>query len=469
MHSLTRRSILKIAAASLASPLLRNAAAATLPLPALPLLPVDRPEPGIVEAHLVAAWGEVAIAGRTARLQTYNGSFPGPVLRLREGDQVRLRFTNLLDEPTNLHLHGLHMSPAVDDPFRELDPGETALLEFAIPYGTAGTFWYHPHIHGSVAEQLFAGLAGPIIIGGPDRYVSALRRAESHLVVLKDLSLAGDSPAPHSMFDWMNGKEGDLVLVNGALQPTLSPARGPLRLRLLNASNARYYRLHVEEHPLHLIATDGGLLESPVVLDELLLAPGERAEVLVPLQGTGDFRLLDLPYDRGSGGMHGGHHGGGSASAATIPLLTISVPRELPQARIPERILHEPIENLRAATPARRFDLGGHGMGWQFTINGQSFDESRVDVRATPGSTEVWEIRNLTAMDHPFHLHIYPFQVVSRGGAPEPYSSWKDVVNVRAGEVVRIAVPFRDFRGKTVFHCHIVEHEDLGMMGVLEV
>ena len=426
--------------------------------------------------ELTAAVTSVAVGGTNARLWTYNGSFPGPLLRWHEGERVRLRLVNRLDEPTNLHLHGLHLPPSVDDPFLEVPPGGAATYEFTVPAGSAGTYWYHPHMHGSVARQLFGGLAGAIIVtGGLDE--SSLADAEEHVLVLKDLSLRNGQVAAHTPFDWLRGKEGELLLVNGAWRPQLTPTRSLLRLRILNASNARYYRLLLEGHFLYQIATDGGLLAYPVRCRTLLLAPGERAEVLVRLRRRGEFRLLNLPYDRGFMPMHHGH-GMAPAVASTgaaapvpfagEPLLSIVSPAVASSVRLPAALADvEDIAPL-ATSPLRRLVLSESMMGG-FLINGRRFDPERIDVQGRLGSVELWEIENRGAMDHPFHLHTYPFQVLSTDGVPAAFAAWKDVVNVRAGSRVRIAVPLRDFGGRTVFHCHIVEHEDLGMMGVLAV
>lgn len=421
---------------------------------------------------LTAARTAITVGGAVAELWTYNGSFPGPVLRWREGERIRLRLVNRLDEPTNLHLHGPHLPPSIDDPFLEVPPGGTATYEFTVPSGAAGTYWYHPHMHGHVARQLFSGLAGAIIIEGPFD-TSILADAEEHVLVLKDLSVRAGQVEAHSPFDWLNGKEGDLVLVDGAWRPRLVPTRPLIRLRLVNASNARYYQLLLEGHFLYQIATDGGLLARPVRRRTLLLAPGERAEVLVRLRHQGEFRLLNLPYDRGAGMMHHGH-GMGPASAPTTarlnvePLLSIVTPAAAPNVRIPVSLA--PIEALSpsADTPVRRVVLS-EGMMGGFFINGRRFNPARDDIRGRLGTVELWEIENRGTMDHPFHLHTYPFQVLSTDAVPAAFMAWKDVVNVRPGGRVRIAVPLRDFDGRTVFHCHIVEHEDLGMMGVLAV
>jgi FtsP/CotA-like multicopper oxidase with cupredoxin domain len=470
--NLTRRDVLKLAGAAAISGYLPAFAAEGPPAGYLSYLPVRRNPGGLAEADIVATPALAPIAGTTANLWTYNGTFPGPLLSVREGERVRLRFTNRLNEPTNLHLHGLHVPATVDDPFLMVDPGETVYYELVVPEGSAGTHWYHPHVHGRVARQLFAGLAGPIVVRGPADALPALRRAEEYTLVLKDVTLAAGGVAAHTPFDWMNGKEGELLLVNGALRPRLSPRRSLLRLRLLNASNARYYRLALEDHELFLIASDGGILDRPVARQEILLAPGERAEVLVRLRDGGEFRLLNLRYDRGAAmmGMMGGMGGRGGREADRAPqmLLTITFGGTTRPASLPRRLGELERLDAEGASVERRLVLA-EGMMMSFTINGRTFDPNRTDIRGRLGDLELWEIVNRGRMDHPFHLHTYPFQVLARGGVAEPFPAWKDVVNVRPGETVRIAVPLRDFAGRTVFHCHIVEHEDLGMMGVLGV
>jgi len=436
-------------------------------LPSLQRLPYRRAVPGLVEVGLVATPRTLRIGYERARLWTYNGSFPGPLLEVQEGDHVRLRFTNHLPEETNLHLHGLHVSPAVDDPFLSVPPGESVLYDFVIPRGSRGLHWYHPHAHGHVAEQMFAGLAGPILVGSDDQI--ELNDADDRLIVLKDLELLDGQPAPHGVADWLRGKEGNLRLVNGVLDPVLVARRGILRLRFLNASNARYYRLALQDHVFHLVATDGHLLAEPAALDEILLAPGERAEALVSLEREGRFALYDLPYERAAGMMHMGGIGGGQGREP-VRLMTVFARAGLEARPIPSSIAT--VEDVRGVNPdvTRRLILSeGMMMRASFTINDRAFDPERVDLTSRLGDLEVWEIENRGRMDHPFHLHTYPFQVLSRNRVPEAAVVWKDVANLRPGETLRIAVPIRDFAGRTVYHCHIVEHEDRGMMGTLEV
>jgi FtsP/CotA-like multicopper oxidase with cupredoxin domain len=440
---------------------------------------------GLLDISLGANYGPASLADQQANLLNYNGRVPGPLLEARPGDTVRIRFTNNLPQPTNLHYHGLHISPTgtADNVFLKVPSGETFNYEFAIPKNhPAGTFWYHPHLHGLVAEQVSGGLAGLLVVRGELDELPEVAAAKEQFLVLQDFELTrgGDLVTPNPM-ERMTGREGSLVTVNGGVNPSLSVrAGGLLRLRLLNASVSRFYRLSLEEHPFYLIATDGGAVERPVELKEILLTPGERVEVLVRGdREPGQYRLLNLPYDRGGmmmgggmmgGGMMGGRTGRGSSSGV-LATLTYSDRASSPLP-LPEKLLS--VEQLPEPKRVRSFLLNhgmSPGMGMVFLINGQMFEHDRVDTSVQLNEVEDWELTNNGVMDHPFHLHLDPFQVISRTGIlpVTPERAWKDTILVKTGETVRVRVPFRDFAGKTVYHCHILDHEDLGMMGNLEI
>lgn len=443
---------------------------------------------GLLDVSLDARYRSVNLAGREARLYSYNGSLPGPRLEVKPGDTVRIRFTNNLPDPTNLHYHGLHVSPSenADNAFLEVPPGETFTYEFTIPQNhPAGTFWYHPHRHGLVAKQVFGGLSGLLIVRGELDDIPEIQAAQEEFLVLKDFALGDDGhiQPPNRMERMMQGREGSLVTVNGSVNPNFSiPEGGLLRLRLLNASSSRFYRLMLQDHPLHLIATDGGALGEPVELKELLLTPGERAEVLIRGEREpGEYLLLNLPYDRSDMGMMGGGMMGGGMmgrSRSTSPdrsatLATLTYKDRVKSLPLPEQLI--PVEALPEPQKVRRFTLG-HGMapgqGMAFTINGKTFNSERIDTQVRLNTVEDWEIANegmMMGFDHPFHLHTNAFQVISRNGKSESYRGWKDTVPVPPGDVVRIRIPFKDFPGKAVYHCHILDHEDLGMMGVVKM
>ncbi len=493
MKAMRRREFLGLSLGTTGALLLSQCSSGSLqssvPGSALAQAPVHSSEGGLLSFDLVAEAQSLTLGDRSANLLTYNGQVPGPRLEAKPGDTVQIHFTNRLNQPTNLHYHGLHITPQGngDNVFLSVPPGERLTYEFTLPADhPAGTFWYHPHHHGHVAEQLFGGLAGLFIVRGELDERPEIKAAQEAFMVLQDFDItrAGDIAAPNPMA-MMRGREGPIVTVNGQINPGLAiPQGGLLRLRLLNASPSRFYRLQLEGHSFQLIATDGGAIAAPIELSELLLAPGQRAEVLV--QGNrepGQYRLLNLPYDRGGmmggmgmgGGMGYGMGGMGQTASPsqTAQLLAIVTyegsvsPLPLPQQLIAVETLPEP-------TVTRRIELSmamGPGMTMAFLFNGKTFDQQRIDIAPKLDTVEEWELANVDPgrMDHPFHLHVNPFQVISRNGQPEPYRAWKDTVLVKGNETVRIRIPFRMFTGKTVYHCHILDHEDLGMMGIVNI
>ncbi|MFY8148491.1 MAG: multicopper oxidase family protein [Prochlorococcaceae cyanobacterium] len=497
--SLDRRSFLRLAAggtAAAAGAALLGRSAAFSPAGSLRAAAASRvsSSAGVLELDLVAQESPVALPGGAARAFTYNGLLPGPLLEVEPGDRLRIRLHNRLAQPTNLHYHGLHVSPGgnADNVFLSVAPGASHTYDFRLPPDhPAGTFYYHPHRHGAVADQVFGGLGGVLIVRGALDRIPAVAAAREQVLFLKDLP-AGEVFAGMGM-GRMVGREGSLLTANGRVNPEFTvPAGGLLRLRIVNGSNARFWRLALEEHSFHLIATDGGALEAPVERRELLLVPGERAEVLVQARHAGGrFRLLNLPYSRVSAGMgrgmgpmggmrSGGGMGMGSRGAIRPDsgaqegqaevIATLAYAGSVDPLPLPRRLL--PVEPLPEPVRQRRFVLDhgmAPGMGMVFRINGLAYDHHRIDTRVQLGDTEEWELVNHGVMDHPFHVHSNPFQVVSRDGRPEAYRAWHDVVLVRTGESVRIRTRFLDFPGRTLYHCHIFDHEELGMMGNLQI
>ena len=432
--------------------------------------------PGVFEATLVAQRATKSmLSGTTTEFWSYNNDVPGPLIDVFEGDTVRIRLDNRLSQETTVHWHGLPVPPAQDgNPMDPIAPGASRTYEFTLPVGSAGTYWYHPHPHEMTAEQVFRGMAGLLIVRSRTDPVPAA--IEEKLLVISDLRLAADGTIPaNTPMDWQTGREGNYVLVNGQYQPVLTIKPGQSqRWRVLNATNARYLRLALTGHTLTLIGTDGGLLGSPVPgLDEILLAPAERVEVIVTanLSSAASAVLRSLPYDRGGMGMMG-------SASTTIPLLTLNYTSAATAAIALPGALNS-IADLGVPTTTKRLvfssgmGMGGMGGGMMsFLIDGKSFDPSRVDLTSRVNEIEQWTIENRSSMDHPFHLHGTQFQVVSRsrGGVTvaEPFLAWRDTVNVAALETVVFKVVQRQL-GRRMYHCHILEHEDQGMMGVLEV
>lgn len=421
-----------------------------------------------VELNLTAAPQKLSLMpGKTTDVFAYNGSVPGPTIELREGDHVVVHFTNHLPEPTTVHWHGLHIPAFMDgSPYNPIEPGGTKDYVFTIPRGTAGTYWYHPHPHHNTGYQVAKGLYGAIIVRAAD---DPLPKMTEKLLILSDNRFQPDGSidipdpsSPQGRTDFENGREGNVLFVNGEVLPTLAIRSGEVqRWRILNASAARIYKLSLRGHTLLQVGTDGGLFEHPVEDSTITLAVGERVEVLV--RGTakpGTTAVLQtLPYDR--------------YIPQTRPA-DWDQPRDLLTLRYRNDAPLKPIAiptKLRVVPPldttdvkARRVISLSQGM-----INGRMMDPARIDQEGQLGATEIWEIENLVGMDHPFHLHGFQFQVLDRNGVPEKDRRWKDVVNIPKHETARFVVRFDDFEGKWMFHCHILAHEDHGMMGVLQV
>jgi FtsP/CotA-like multicopper oxidase with cupredoxin domain len=441
-----------------------------------------RSQNGLLDCELTSELMTVSLADRKAQLMAYNGQVPGPRLEANPGDTVRIRFHNRLQEPTNLHFHGLHIPPTGkgDDPFRQVEPGATADYEFTIPTDhPGGLFWYHPHFHGLVAKQVFHGLAGAFVIRGKEDNLPEFQAAQEAILVLQDFDLdrRGRVQEPQPVFR-MWGREGNLVTVNGQTRQDFDlPQGGLLRLRILNASVSRIYQLRLQDHPWYLAATDGIALTAPVERHEVVLAPGERADLLIPgAQQPGRYPLLSLPYDRGITTM-AQDMGITDIPIATVPVELGEVAYQTGQNQTGQNSVGlpaslTPVVRLPEPDTVREFVLD-HGIDPEtqdpFLINGRAFNHHRTDHQVQLGTVEDWVITNNAGMDHPFHIHTNAFQIISRNGQPEPLPAWKDVVNIPAYETVRIRIPFRDFAGKTVYHCHILDHEDQGMMGIVEM
>jgi len=428
---------------------------------------------GRLALDLVAAVTTVTVGDRQVRVLGFEGGMPGPTLRVRPGDRISVRYRNDLGATTNLHTHGLEVSPEgnSDNVFVMIPSGGT--FDYAYELGAdhpPGVFWYHPHHHGTTAEQLFAGLYGAIVVEEADPIAVTRER----VLVIADIAFdANGDVAAASRFERMLGREGDLVLVNGRLFPTIVAAPGEReRWRIVNACTSRYLRLRLDGQRMRLIGIDAGRYPEPRDVDEIVLLPGNRADVLVDT-AAGDAVLQTLPFDRGSMGAMGAPRSAttgadlarfavrGDAAASVAPLPAASAaPRDLRDADVDAR---------RTLTLAMGGMGGGMGQGMAFTIDGRTFAEGRTDLEPSAGAIEEWTIENTSTMDHPFHLHVWPMQLVEVDGAPVTGVDRRDVVPVPAGGRVVVRIAFEGITGRTVYHCHILDHEDLGMMGAIRV
>lgn len=424
--------------------------------------------PKTVEVTLTAAPTRVSLVpGVLTSVYAYNGRVPGPTLEAHEGDRVIIHFRNELPEPTTVHWHGLHIPVTADgSPYYPIAPGTQHDYSYILQPGSAGTYWYHPHPDHSTGGQIARGLFGAFIVRPA---LDPLPPLPEKLLVLSDNRLLDDGSidwadprSPQGMIDEVNGREGNLLFVSGAVAPTFTIRSGEIqRWRIINASAARVYRLALSGHTFLHVANDGGLFERPVEVKEIVVANSERVELLVRGTGAPGSRsvLQALPYDR--------YVPQTRPKDWDVPrdLLTLQYAPDPPVVPVvlPDRLRPVPALDPAKATMRRAISMS------QGLINGRMMDMNRVDVRARLGATEIWTIENLVGMDHPFHLHGFEFQVLDRNGVPEPFRSWKDSVNVPKHETVRFITRFDDYPGRWMFHCHILDHEDNGMMGVLEV
>ena len=427
-------------------------------------------ESGIVEVELTASKERISlIPGIDSEVYAYNGRVPGPLLEVSEGDSVIVHFKNDLPEKTTVHWHGIHLPFIMDgSPFHPVEPGDTFTYTFRIHEGTAGTYWYHPHPHHRTAWQVGMGLYGGIIVRDPDDPLPDTLTEQ--LLILSDNRFDEDGEiefaepgSRQKRVDDMNGREGNVLFVNDEIMPELSIRSGEVqRWRIVNASGARIYRLALEGHTFTHIGSDGGLFEHPREVDEIILSNGERAELLV--HGTDQpgskVILQDLPYDRYMPMWRP------SDWDENNDLLTLRYTDEHPVRdpfEVPETLRRIPELNIEDTTETRVMRMTNG------KINSKTMDMNRVDETAELGATEIWDIRNLVGMDHPFHLHGFQFQVIDRNGKPVEQRKWEDTINVPGFETARFIVRYDNYPGKWMFHCHILDHEDQGMMGVLEV
>ncbi len=396
--------------------------------------------------------------GRKVRGFGFNGQTPGPVLEAKKGVPLEIEFTNRLPEPTVIHWHGLRVPAAMDGTEvvqRLVQPGETFTYHFIPP--DAGTFWYHSH-HNET-EQMEKGLYGALIVRAADE----LALDAEKVLVFDDLRVdkGGQIAKFGGLMDRHNGREGNVRLVNGASEPEFAIAAGQIeRWRIVNASSARYIRLSLGGCPFQIIGADGGLIEAPVTVEEVLLPPADRVEIAVgPFEKEGDvFGIDDLPYNRMAGKK-------GAERFGTVRV----APRKPSTARVPARLREIAPLVTGTANVMRTVKLGfkmSLRRGFDFVVNGERHHHAEpVKV----GELQVWDVVNDTMMDHPFHLHGFFFQVLEIDGKKPAWRSVEDVVNVPPKATVRIAWVPDDRPGMWMYHCHIVEHHAAGMMAHFEV
>lgn len=429
------------------------------PLPIPVLLQPSKIDEAFLDYYLTAQIGTTNFIGdKQTPTMGYNGSFLGPVIKVTKGEAIRMHITNNLQDDTSVHWHGLEVTGSADGgPHQVIEAGSTWQPSFTIDQ-PASTLWFHPHVIGTTATQVYYGLAGLIII--EDDNSKSLNLPDDYGIndiplIIQDRSFNQDGTFLYDD-NMMDGVYGDYIIVNGAITPYLDVDQTKMRFRILNGANARNFTLRLgDDSDFYQIASDGGLLEKPLLRDSLFIAPGERIEIVVDFAKYSEEDIIKL-------------------FSGNELVMTFNVKNKVIDDTVIPEILSA-IEKLdeKLVTKIKTIELDG--MGHMVTLNGRKFDINRTDDNVVLGDTEIWEISTNRAMmmqstGHPFHIHGTQFQILDRDGRkPKDYEKgWKDTVFVGTGETVRIIVRFK-YTGMFMYHCHILEHEEAGMMGQLVV
>lgn len=446
---------------------------------------VIRSKNGVLRATLVASEGVARTPeGSLAATMSYNGLIPGPMLVVRPGDRMVIRLVNETTLSTNLHFHGFHVSPKghQDNVFLQVDPGYTQEYDVKIPDDhPSGLNWYHPHLHGTVADQVWAGLAGAILVEGGAADLPEIAPLRRRVLNLRSFSLSNDGGLRSIA---TAGVATNLPMVNGMVLPEIDMRPGETQFwQILNADYATYFRLSLAGEPMTIVEQDGAMAWRPQEVESLFMAPGNRFGVLVTAPSEpGIYPLQQLGFYQGPFG---------NAQPATVA--TVRVQGARAESVTLTRTLSAPPEYLSTEPSRRRVltlsQLTGPTIAPKFMINGLAYDEFTMKdiVTVKLDSVEEWVIRNSSsplvgepAESHPFHMHVNDFIVTERGKwnpstgkiydrKPQTAHRAQDTVSVPPNEYVAFRTKFADFTGRSVYHCHILPHEDLGMMGAFDI
>lgn len=464
----------------------------------LPLLPITDLTEGVE--------GRIALAmtpgthdfgnGTSSATLGINGSYLGPVLRVKQGQTLPFEVTNKIDEVSTLHWHGLHIPGDVDGgPHQEINPGDTWSPSVPITQG-ASMNWFHSHAHGRTAKQVYKGLTGLILIEDDASLSADLPQTygiDDFTLVLQDKAFAATGALDYRLTAAAleDGFLGDTLVVNGAIAPVAQTVpTGLIRLRILNACNSNFLTLSMASGPLHVIASDGGFLRATVQTETLVMSPGERYEVLVDMRAIDSNQLIarhELPEIPGFTGFMRDLFAGCSAELVALTLnrrdevrfdgalpesLAVLSPPDPSTARVTRSFeLQQETGADLAAVANTAEDLCEDLTAMH--INGRPMDMDRIDEKVRIGEPEVWRI-TVDDMRHPFHIHGCSFRILSQDGEPAPAyaQGWKDMVHVNTDNWSEVRVRFDDPappEAPYMYHCHILEHEDCGMMGQFTV
>ncbi|HEX6996585.1 MAG TPA: multicopper oxidase family protein [Gammaproteobacteria bacterium] len=421
----------------------------------------------------------VQVAGKTVNTLVYDGEFMPPLLRVRPGDTIYLDLVNETAEPTNEHYHGLNVSPRVnadatisDNVLISIEPGTQASYRIQIPEThNPGLYWYHAHLHGLAEHQVMGGLSGGLIVEGVLDPFPELQNIRERVFLLKDIQITPDGTLP----DDIDPSADTNRTVNGLTQPTIELDAGEVQFwRFANIGANMYCRLVLDAHVFQELARDGNRHTRLVEMGEILLPPGARSEVLVVGTYEGEFALRALAFDTGPEGDSYGED--------VLATVFTQDAAETPGPPLPPPEAFPPVEDLRTLPVAQQRTITFlDGPDPIFYIDSGAgpvqYDPNRVDATIEQGTVEEWTILNASGELHAFHIHQTDFQVTEINGEPQEFVGRQDSVNVpyqlddgTPGQV-KVLIDFRNpiIVGKFVYHCHILEHEDGGMMAIAEV
>ncbi|MCW5893261.1 MAG: multicopper oxidase family protein [bacterium] len=433
---------------------------------------------GVLEATLQVGMQTFTVANKLVTAPVYNGSYIPPTLRVRPGDTIALHFVNAIDQPTNLHYHGMNVSPLApgDDVFLHIAPLQTYDYRIDIPAThPSGAFYYHPHQYGLTESQIMGGMSGLLIVDGLLAPFPQLAGITDREIVLKDIQIK-DGRLP----DDIDPSAPTNRTVNGMLKPRIEIAPGETQLwRIANIGTDIYYKLRLDGHQFHVAARDGNRQNQITSTKELLMPPASRFEVLIQAKKKGRYDFRALKFNTGPVG---------DRYPGTVLATMVVKGRKQTQIALPTPDQFPPVPDLRSVPnrKPRTIVFSESSDGNTFYIGGKEFDPTVVDTTVNLGDVEEWTIKNCSQELHVFHIHQLDFQVTAVNGEPTPFTGYQDTVNMpfATGEgkvdedcengtpgIVTAIVPFIEPTnvGKFVYHCHIGEHEDNGMMAVIEV
>jgi suppressor of ftsI len=420
---------------------------------------------GKLNVDLVAAPATYTIGGRRLEGMLYNGQYMPPVWRLRAGDILAVTLHNQLAEETNLHFHGLNVSPLNngDNVFLHIAPRQTFTYQIKIPERHIGLFWYHPHMHGDVDRQIIGGMSGGILVEGSDRLYPFLKGLTERVLLLKH------HPIGRADYE-------ELVTVNGTVAPIIPIRPGEAQFwQIGNIGADRFLRLKIDGMPFYLIGRDGYFVPRPIRMEEVILGPGQRFSAIVVGGQVGRyaFKSVAFKFDERQPPLPEVNLG---TVVSNGPAADVAAAEAMVSTQHVNGPLYVDMVRSSPITQRRTFAFSVNPEKTAFFINDQVFDENRTDVTVKLGDTEEWTILNKDSQYHDFHIHQTGFLVTEVNGAPADFDGLRDTFSVppmrdgKPGET-KLIIPFTnpEIVGRFVFHCHVVKHEDKGMMMAVEV